>query len=251
MKMPESSFPFLFVVFTALLLAACSPREGGDEAGGTAYMVTFAEKDAVTDFSKTRMIVTPHYLRIDEGVANNDFVLFDRKDKLVYSVSAEDRSILVVQPHEITMAAPVKFAHRVDEEELKDSPPIEGNKVSRYVLFTNDLKCYDVFAAPGLLEDVRQALIEYQNALAGEHAVMTTMMPADLRNDCDLANNIFLPARDLEHGFPVRLLDMTGRERILEDYDRNYKPDPVLFKLPEGYKRFTAEEMRAGAGGGQ
>ena len=61
---------------------------------------------------------------------------------------------------------------------------------------------------------------------------------------CDLANNVFLPVRHLEHGFPVRLVDMTGRTTELVDYKTDFRATAGVLRLPAEYKRLTLEELR-------
>ncbi len=65
-----------------------------------------------------------------------------------------------------------------------------------------------------------------------------------MQSPCDLANNVFLPVRHLEHGFPVRLADMTGRTMELVDYKTDFRATAGMLKLPEGYRRGSIEELR-------
>jgi len=227
----------LLVVFVLGITASCSRSDG-------AYMVMFSEKDGVSASAPTRMIVTDKFMRIDDGINNNDFLLYDRAQKTIYSVAAENRAILIIEPQVITVKPPKEFKHEVKTFELKDSPDIDGKKVTRYTLSTNGKRCYVVFAAKGLMEEVRQALIEYREVLAGEQAAMSAFVPLEFQTGCDLANNVFLPARHLEYGLPVRMEDMTGKVRNLGNYEKNYKADPVLFTLPADYSRYTPAQMR-------
>ncbi len=207
-------------------------------------MVMFSEKDSVSESSPTRMIVTKEFMRIDDGINNNDFLLYDRAQKTIYSVAAETQAILVIKPQAIGIKPPKEFKHEVKTFVLKDSPDIDGKKVTRYTLSTNGKRCYVVFAAKGLMEEVRQALIEYREVLAGEQAAMSAFVPREFQTGCDLANNVFLPIRHLEYGLPVRMEDMTGKTRNLNNYEKNYKADPSLFTLPADYSRYTPAEMR-------
>lgn len=223
-----------------LLLVACAAPSG------EGYLLMFNEKDAVTDFSPTRMIVTAAYLRIDEGPASDGFVLFDRRARTIYSVSDEDKTILVIEEQAGDFAPPKGLEHRVEEVPLEGAPAVGGRKVRHYNLYTNERRCYELFAVEGLLEEPRRALEEYRRVLAQEHAQVASLTPADMQDQCDLANNVLLPARHLAHGFPIRMQDVFGRVRNLQDYDVHYRPDPALFVLPAGYRRYTPAEMRGG-----
>ncbi|MEE8215850.1 MAG: hypothetical protein V3S77_03715 [Acidiferrobacterales bacterium] len=96
----------------------------------------------------------------------------------------------------------------------------------------------------GLLTDAQQALKEYRQALAGEHAVTAQYLPTEFRSVCDLANNIFRPAHHLEFGLLVRQQDMAGARRQLLDYKTGVDVAPGLFALPRDYRRFTLNDMR-------
>lgn len=222
------------------LLGGCGKQ---NEEG---YLLLFREKDAVTDFSPTRMIVTRSFLRIDEGADSKGFVLFDRGEKTIYSVSDEERTILVVKNQPNNFQAPAGIKHRVEELPVEGAPPVAGRAVQHFNLYTNGQRCYELFTVPGLLEEPRLALMEYRRVLAGEQAAVAALTPPELRDQCDLANNVLLPARHLVHGFPIRMQDAFGRVRNLEDYDLHYQPDPALFVLPQGYRRYSPAELRGG-----
>lgn len=230
------------VMLGGLVLAACMPAAPGAKN----YLLMFKEQDPGRQAYQTRMIVTPKYLRIDDGHASDDFVLFDRKTRTVYNVVHDDQTILVVKPLPIHLARPKVFKQTVEKTTLEGSPTVDGKTVTRYILRTNGKQCYEVAAAKGLLEEPRRALIEFARALAGQHAVGTALTPKDMRSDCDLADDIFLPARHLQYGFPVRQTDSAGRVRILTDFKRGYVADPKLFKLPANYTRYSPGQMRVG-----
>jgi hypothetical protein len=130
-----------------------------------------------------------------------------------------------------------------------DMPDVGGKPVSGYQLYTNDQVCYRVFVVEDLLEEPRQALSEFRQVLAGEHAAVESFTPTEFQSVCDAANNIFLPARHLALGFPIRNQDMSGRVRTLVDYKLDYPLNDKLFVLPEGYTRYTTLEMRTGQPG--
>ena len=222
------------VLLALLALAACS------EPKGTIAYFNETESDAAP--FKTRMLVTPEFLRIDYGVDNDDFILFDRKQPTIYSVNNADKTVVVIERQPVSLAQPKRFEHRTERDNAA-FPDIDGHKTVRYRLVTNGKQCYEVFSADGLLPDVTHALREYHETIAGEHARALTNMPKDLQDDCDMANFVFAPARHLEHGFPVRSRDAIGNSRQLTDYKEAAKIDPALFKLPPGYRRYRPGEM--------
>jgi len=210
-----------------------------------ASIVWFTEQEPDLDPYRTRMIVTQRYLRIDEGDDGGDFLLFDRKKKTIYSTNTQDRRVLVIHPRPLAKPSPLALEH----QELKDDthyPPVGGRPVVHYRYFTNRELCLDVFSAEGLLPPVTQALREYHNVLAGEQAVLLAAPEFMTPSGCDLANNIYVPSRHLQRGFPIRQQDMTGRTRELQDFTRAIAVKSELFHLPRSYTFFTVEDLRRG-----
>lgn len=226
---------------TLLLLAglvACS------ELTTPATVIYFVEHEPASgEPFRTRMIVTAGFVRMDGGANSQDFLLFDRANGTIYSVSSEDRQILVMPPRPVAIKPPAKFTQRVVTDTAV-FPSVGGRKVTHYELLTNEKRCYDLYAAAGLLPDVVAALRQYREALAGQQAVTLAVTPPEFQSPCDLANNIFLPSRYLDYGFPVRAKDMTGRTNELMDYKPNFRATAAMLRLPSDYKRLTLEDLR-------
>ena len=211
--------------------------------GGKATVLHYAEQEPGGEPFRTRMIVTARYLRIDEGVESKDFLLFDRRDKTLYSVNAADTRILAMSAKPVNIASPIKLEHRVERDQ-EAFPAVGGKKVTHYTLLTNRKPCYDLFAAEGMLPEVVQALREYREMLAGQQVAALSAMPKELQTPCDLANNIFAPARYLDYGLPVRLSETGVRTSELVDFQTDFNAVPGLFELPASFRRLTLEEMR-------
>ena len=88
------------------------------------------------------------------------------------------------------------------------------------------------------------ALREYHETLAGEQAAMQTNMPIGMQSVCDLADQVFVPARYLAHGFPVRQVNRAGVTRQLVSYKRDVPVEKGIFDLPKDYKQITPSELR-------
>lgn len=229
-------YRLLIVVVAGVLLGAC-----GD--GGKATVLHYVEQEPGGEPFRTRMIITARYLRIDEGVESKDFLLFDRRDKTLYSVNAADSRILAMSAKSVDVASPIKLEHRV-ERDKEVFPAVDGKKVTHYTLLTNRKLCYELFAAEGMLPEAVQALREYRAALAGQQVAVLSAMPKDLQTPCDLANNIFAPARYLDYGLPIRLSEAGVRTSELVDFQTDFNAVPGLFELPASFRRLTLEEMR-------
>ena len=207
-----------------------------------AVVLSFSEQEPGLAPYATRMIVTPQYLRIDDGDGTQDFVLFDRRQQTIFSTNSLDKRVLVIAQREVTLTSPV-LRHR-QQRDVAAYPAVGGKTVVHYQYFTNDQLCLDVFHAVGLLPLATQALVEYYQVLAGEQASALNADSLPLHSACDLANNVFSPLRHLEAGFPIRYQDMRGVRRELTDYREGVTIDPAWFVLPQDYEVFTTQQLR-------
>ncbi len=192
----------------------------------------------------TRIIVNRRYLRIDPDTGTGNYILFDRKRRIIYSVDHSDRTILVIRSHLITLAKPAKLRDTVKSGPARGR--FKGHKLRSYRLYTNGRQCYYVVAAKGLLPGAVSALKAYSDTLAGEQALTAANTPVGLETACDLADNVFDPGREYAYGFPVRLLDYEENEKILMAYKKDVPVKSSLFALPAHYVRYSPGEVRNG-----
>jgi len=220
-----------------MLLTACS-------AGGNATVIYFEEQEPESDKYPSRVIITPGFMRLDDGKDDADFVLYDRTKRTIYSTNSLDKRTLVIKWRELSLTMPKAIKNTL--ETVKDSvPPVAGKPVVHHRLYSNKKLCYDLFTVKGLLPKAVQAMTEFQQTLAVEHADFMIAMPLQTASVCDRVNNVFDPARYLKFGFPVRASDYLGRSRQLVDYKVGEKVDKKLFTLPDGYEQYSAQDMRA------
>ena len=224
------------LLFLAALVSCSEPTT-------LAAVLYFVEHEPGAEPYRTRMIVTAGFLRMDGGADDVDFLLFDRADGTLYNVTGADRQILVIPPRPMDAKPPPNLTHKVERDSAA-FPAVGGHEVSHYELLTNGKRCYDLYAAAELMPDAVAALRQYREVLAGQQAKTLPMTPPEMQSACDLANNVFLPTRHLEHGFPVRLVDMTGKTIELVDYNTEFRATAAMLRLPADYKRLTIEELR-------
>lgn len=218
-----------------VLITACAgaPR---------ATLLEFSEQEGGGEPYGTRMLVTDNHLRIDDGQGGDGFILLDRPARTIFSVSHADKTVLVIAPRKIELAPPMVFEHAVERAD-EPYPPVAGRPVRRYTLSTNKQCCLEVFAADGLLPNAVAALREYQEILAGEQAFTTARRPKELQDDCVLADDVFVPARSLGFGFPVKQINAAGKARDLIDFRTGVAAERGLFELPAGYRHYTLREQ--------
>lgn len=227
------------------IVSACAQKEHGDT------LVLFVEQEDGVEPYQTRMIITKEFVRIDDGEGDKDFVLYDRNNRIVQSVNASEKTIMAVHEKKLKQGQkfepPIKLTHSVKEMPvMKDAPTIEGEKAKHYQLITNNKNCYDVIAIKGLMPNVVEALTDFHKHMATDSFVTFNNLPADMHDACDMTATTFKPGRQFEFGFPIQEWGKRNYSRSLVDYNANYKVDPALFVLPEGYKRYSVTELRQG-----
>ena len=225
----------LFLLAT-LLLTACT------EKPSATIFLSFSENSPDGEYP-VRMLVSEKFLRIEDGDTQDGFIVFDRAARTIYSVSHSGKSTLVLHARPVTLSAPKQFEHRV-EREKEALPPVDGKTVTHYRLLTNRERCFDVYAADGLLPEAVAALREYHETLAGEQAVMQSNAPLGMHSACDLDDQVFVPTRYLAQGFPVRQINRAGVTRQLVSYKRDVPVEKGIFDLPKDYKQITPSELR-------
>ena len=235
----------LVLLLLTSLLFSCANKEQSDT------LVLFVEQENGVEPYQTRMIVTKKFVRIDDGEGTDSFVLYDRTKQIVYSTNPDEKTIMAVHKKKLrkgeVFEPPFKLTHSVKEmPEMKNAPTINGETAKHYQLITNNEKCYDVVSVKGLMPNVVTALTEFNNHMATDSMVTFNNMPADMHDACDMTLTTFKPARQFEFGFPIQEWGKREYSRSLVDYDVNYKVDPKLFILPEGYRQYTVQELREG-----
>ena len=227
------------------LLASCASKYQGDT------LVMFVEQEKDVQPYQTRMIVTQKFVRIDDGEGSQNFVLFDREKKIVYSVNPDEQSVMAIHEKKLAKGEkfepPFKLTHAVKEmPAMKDAPSIDGGKAIHYQLITNKEICYDVVAIKDLLPTVVTALTEFHQLMATDSRVTFNNMPADMQNACDMTMTTFKPAQQYTFGFPIQEWGKNDYSRSLVNYTKDYKVDAKLFEFPKDYKHYTVTDLREG-----
>jgi len=230
----------LLVLSLVVLLTACSEEE-------PVTRIVFAEMDSASEPYMSRAIITPDYLRMDYNKDDDDFILFERKTGIIYSIVHGEKNIVVVKPLAVNIKTPIELNIEVVKGELdKDTPSVEG-KIPEYFQYkVNGKICYETISVPGLLPFATKVHKQYLKTLAGEHARVLSHIPADQHDACDLSANIYHYQMKFENGFPINEWHgeySNGYKRQMVDFEEGYKVNPELLKLPEGYNRYSPSDM--------
>jgi len=226
-----------FVLMAGLISCQETPKN---------HLLQFLEGEEGVEPYQTRIIITPDYMRFDEGEQSATFLLIDRKQQIAYSVDHGQKTIMRVDKQAVELKAPLELNYTVTElEDFQDAPEINGSMPKHRQLLTNEQICLDVVSVAGLMPEAVAALKEYHQILAADSAVTFNIMPSDMHDPCAISMSTFAPTRHLEYGFPVQEWK-EGYARSLEDYDENYQAAPTLFMLPEDYFSYSVQEFREG-----
>jgi hypothetical protein len=205
-------------------------------------LLNYQEQEAGVQPYPLRILVSASYLRFDDGFDASDFMLMERDTQTVYSISHEDRSILVISDYPAADALPAG----IELSEVRDTdtaaPEIAGKQPAYIRFLANGTVCYHAIIVPGLLQQASTALAEYAIVLGNRQFSDLASVPADMLTPCFLSRHVYTPARHLLAGLPISEWDETGYRRTLVDYRENATVGAELFELPEGYERFRPGE---------
>ncbi len=230
--------PGLLVLLGAMLWGLAGTSMAADRL--TATRLDYRERETGVDPYPVRILVTPAFLRSDDGDDAGDFLLLDRHSRRLYSVSRDNHEILVVEPPpaRLTDARRRPPAMEMKVERDPAAPAIAGHAVASFRLQAGGKVCDRGAVALGLLPDAVQALREYRAVLAGRQFRDWFKTPAEFRTPCFLASYIYGIARDLDYGLPLQERRWDGRDRILVDFRSGVQVPAGLFRLPPGFRRF-------------
>ncbi len=237
-----------FVVFCVMVLFGLSGCDKPlERVKGGATMLSFTEYEKDVEPYKTRLLVTDDFMRFDDGEGSRDFILFDRRKEVIYSVNSSDRTVMAVTRQNVKVKPPFKLnlEHKLLTD-MQDAPTVAGRKPEHHQFLANGDICYDVITIPGMFPDVVEAMHVFTEILASDSAVTFNAIPADMHDACEMSMSTFAAGRHLQFGFPVQEWSKKGSGRSLIDFQENYQVMADLFVLPKDYKHYTVQEFRDG-----
>ncbi|MCU7967983.1 MAG: hypothetical protein KZQ74_12455, partial [gamma proteobacterium symbiont of Bathyaustriella thionipta] len=155
-----------------------------------ATILYFSEYEQGSGEISITMTITDTHLRIDDRLTksnhqnkddNTGFVLYDRKNKVIYSISSEEKQIIKINQVAVTIPSPIelnlkKLSLKID----KNAPLIKGKNTQHHQIFVNDKLCTNMITVPGLMPDAVMALQHFNQVLAGQQAETLRYIPGDL-----------------------------------------------------------------------
>lgn len=243
--MSKYMYKLLTVFIITLGLNGCDKPQPVVE--NRSALLFFTEYENNVDPYQTRLIVTKSFMRFDDGEGSEDYILFDRHKKIIYSVNTDEQTVMSVSEKHHDIKPPFELKLESKQLALEDNAPqIAGKEARHFRFLANDKACYDVIAVEGLMPQVVTALQEFNHILASDSAMTFNNLPADMQNACDMSMDTFAAGRHLEKGFPIQEWTESGTGRHLVDYNEDYQPDKSLFELPKDFKQYSVQDYREG-----
>jgi hypothetical protein len=199
----------------------------GMGAAGAADMIAlrYIDADPGDPPYLTRILVTPDFMRMDDGNDDGDFVLLDRRQQKVINVMHGNQLAMVFSAG----ALPPKPAGWKPVLDVK--PAARGTR--RFSLTVKGVTCSEGVAARRAAPDAARAMAELKAILAAMQYRVWKDSPSAIQHDCDLANLVWESGATLELGLPLEEREFTGRTRQFESESKQ-PLQPELFRVPDG-----------------
>ncbi|MEQ1667865.1 MAG: hypothetical protein ABL868_05365, partial [Sulfuriferula sp.] len=199
--------------------------------------LNYQDSDAGTAAYRTRILVTPEYLRMDAGVDDDNFALLNRVTGQLYNVMRDERKAYRydTQQPKVSLPKPWKITQHVTQI----------NASTRHFDWSvNGKACGQITATSKLQPDTVIAMQQYWRALAANQWQTWQHTPADIRDECELARYVVAIPYLFQHGLPLTDISHDGRSRT-------YQSDSVvplrseLFVVPAAYTVVKIENAQS------
>ena len=209
------------------------------------YQLSYIEREPGTDEYEISMLVSDRYIRIDEVDEDSGYIVYDDKDKVIYSVAHHDKSVLVIREHEFSEKdSPVRA--EVEYLQLADAPSVSGKDIYNYRVFIEqgaggeEETCTEIQLVEGLLPEVRGIMQNYQKVVSGQQVKMTDNKITEFQTGCFYADQVYNTGAYYEKGLPIQEWRSNDRSKILTTYNK-ISVDPARFTIPESYRQFSVD----------
>ena len=236
---------FLFSVIFSLS-AGISAKTKEENVAGTqeVYQLSYMEREPGIDEYEVTMLVSERYLRIDQAGEDSGFIVYDDKDRIIYSVSHNDKSVLVIKEHAFSeKTLPVKY--ETEYLELADAPTVSGNTIFNYRVYTGkgetEETCLEIQLVENLLPDVTKLLKNYQNVVSGQQVKMTDHKVNATQTACYFVDQIYNTGKYYDKGLPIQEWHSNERFKVLSSY-KKVVVSPGKFSIPEKYRQFSVDK---------
>ena len=183
-----------------------------------------------------RILVNRHHVRLDDGSGRDGFLLYDRKEKVIYSVNPEDRTTLEIAPKPVKLEPVEGLKTEVKKKVHEKAPMIGGSRPVHVELLANGQSCEKRIVVAGPMKRALEGLREYHRTLSYQQRASLGAIPADMQNDCDLALHVYHSDLLLQEGMAIQRWGQ-GQHEELVDFAEGESMSRKLFELPKEFRR--------------
>ena len=239
------------ILLTVLLVLSAGISAQTKKDGEEVYKLSYLEREPGTDEYEVTMLISSRYIRVDEEGESSGFIVYDDKDKVIYSVSHHDKSVLVIKEYVFSPAdLPVKA--KIEYLPLADAPMVSGKNVFNYRVYINENNskgeteneseetCIEIQLVENLLPEVRAILQNYQKVISGQQVKMADNKITDIQTACYYIDQIYNTGAYFEKGLPIQEWHSNESSKILTGY-KKVTVASDKFKIPQEYRQFSID----------
>jgi hypothetical protein len=237
---------FVFALVLSFDLSAKSNTENQKKMVEV-YQLSYIEREPGTDEYEVTMLVSDRYIRIDEVGEESGYIIYDDKEKTIYSIAHHDKSTLVIKQKEFSEEdSPVKA--NVEYLQLADAPTVSGKDIYNYRVYITvgegkdavEETCTELQLVEDLLPEVRGILQNYQKVVSSQQVKMVDNKITEFQTGCFYADQVYNTGAYYEKGLPIQEWHSNERSKMLTTYDR-ISVDPAKFTVPKSYREFSVD----------
>jgi len=234
------SIKYLPVYIVAWLFISLSTPAGANESKNAVKLVYQEQEEGVDPYVVT-FTVSSDYLRIDDDSDNSGYIVFDIKQKRIYSVSHFDKSILVIAQYPETKHKP-DFDIDIEYKPIESAPMIAGKRVYNYrvkaIAGDKSETCMDIQLVPGLLPEVSKSLQSFQKIISAQQVNSLEKTLDEYQTPCYLVDQVYNKGDYYSKGLPVQEWHSNEKRRQLMNFE-DAEVDAAIFEIPQEYRQFS------------
>ncbi len=232
----------LIILFVFPPVVIANSQVGENKNLQQVYELKYIEREQGVDEYETIMLVSDRYIRIDQMGDDSGFIIYDDKNKIIFSVSHNDQSVLVIKEYVFTEKdSPVR--HKLEYLQLTDAPTISGKNIFNYRLYTTEgyeETCTEIQLVENLLPEVTGLLRNYQKIVSGQQVKITDNKINDIQTACYFVDQIYNAGEYYEKGLPVQEWHSNEHSKTLTSY-KKISVNKEKFTIPENYRQFSID----------
>ena len=215
----------------------------------SATKLSYIEREPGVDDYRVTMLVSDRYIRIDEVEEESGYIIYDDKDKIIYSVSHGDRSILVIKSNNFSnKKIPTKSF--VEYLPLVEAPKVAEKRIFNYRVFVKqdeisstkekEVNCMEIQLAEGLFPKIRVLLQNYQRIISGQQVKMVDNIVNDIQTPCYYVDQVYNEGHYYKKGLPIQEWHSNDKLKALTSY-KKIEVETRIFTIPKDYRQFSMD----------